>query len=310
MPNVSKEWYVVLNPVAGGGKAKRRWPEISRLLSENGITFEMGETKDKGHAITLTKDAITKGYRNIIAIGGDGTNNEAVNGIFKQNVIAPSQITYALIPIGTGNDWIRTYQIPKDYRKWIPILAQRKTKVQDVGHVTYFNDGKQEDRYFANVAGMAYDAFIALKSSAKKGGVSKLVYLWLVVSHLFSYKNRKAAVIFEDKETEAEFYSINIGICKYSGGGMQLVPHSVPDDGLLALTYDTGLNKAEVITITPSLFTGNIAKHKKVLAHQVKNVRVEAREELPTYVEVDGEFLGETPCEFSIIEKLLKVVVP
>ena len=92
---------------------------------------------------------------------------------------------------------------------------------------------------------------------------ASFIYLSLVISQLFKYKNRKAAVIFNGQEFESEFYSVNVGICKYSGGGMQLVPHAIPDDGLLALTYDTGVSKFEVITMTPRLFTGSLAKHKK-----------------------------------------------
>ncbi len=306
----SDKWFVVLNPVAGGGRAQREWSNIKKLFQTHGMDYEVGKTEDKGHAIELTKDAIKNGFRQIIAIGGDGTNNEAVNGIFMQDEVPPSEIIYALIPIGTGNDWIKTYKISKDYRRWIPLVAQKKTTLQDIGWATYYVDGQQQKRYFVNVAGMAYDAFIGKKSAERKGGVSKLVYLSLVVRYLFSYVNRKAAVLFEDKEVVADFYSINIGICKYSGGGMQLVPHAIPNDGLLALTYDTGLSKPEVLMITPSLFTGNIDWYKKVKTHQVKHVRVEAREERPTYLEVDGEFLGETPCEFHIIENALNVIIP
>ncbi len=305
-----KDWYIVMNPVAGGGKASKEWDKMVNLFNKHQMSFEVGKTKDKDHAIDLTISAIEKGYRNIIAIGGDGTNNEVVNGIFKQTKVKPSEIKYTLIPVGTGNDWIRTYKIPKNYKKWIPLISQKKTVKQDIGYVTYYSEGIQKDRYFVNVAGMAYDAFIGMKSAEKKGGVSKLVYLSLVISQLFKYKNRKAAVLFENQIVEAEFYSINVGICKYSGGGMQLCPHAIPNDGLLALGYDTGLTKSEVILITPSLFTGNIAKHKKVFAHQVKSLKVEAREETPTLLEVDGEFLGETPCEFTIRENVLNVIIP
>ncbi len=305
-----KEWYVILNPVAGGGKARREWKNMESLFQANGFEFELGETNDKGHAIVLAKEAIKKGYRNIIAIGGDGTNNEVVNGIFKQKDVPTKEISYALIPIGTGNDWRRTYNISKNYRKWIPLIKNKKTKFQDIGLASYYSEGEKLERYFVNVAGMAYDAFIGKKSAERKGGVSKLVYLSLVLKYLFSYENKKAAVIFGDQDFEAKFYSINIGICKYSGGGMQLVPHAIPDDGLLALTYDGGLSKLEILKITPSLFSGNIGKHKKVFTHQVKQLRVEAREDRPTYLEVDGEFLGETPCEFTILEKSLNVIVP
>lgn len=309
--NIPKDWFIIMNPVAGGGKAKKYWPEMEQLFLSNGFKFELALTNDKGHAIELARQAILSGYKKIIAIGGDGTNNEVVNGIFSQTEISTHNILYTLIPVGTGNDWIKTYNISKNFRQWIPLIKNLKTKKQDLGLVSYYSNGDKKERYFVNVAGMAYDGYIGKVSTEKKGPVvSKFIYLSLIVSQLFKYKNRKAAVIFNGKEFESEFYSINVGICKYSGGGMQLVPHAIPDDGLLALTYDTGVSKLGVITMTPRLFIGSIDKHKKVKTHQVKMVRVEAREKRSTYLEVDGEFLGETPCEFYIKDRALNVIIP
>ena len=307
-----KDWYIVLNPVAGGGRALKYWPQMEQLFKENGFEYEVGRTTGKEHAITLTRDAILKGYRKIIAIGGDGTNNEVVNGIFSQKEVVPSKkIFYTLIPVGTGNDWIKTHGIPKDFKKWIPLIKNEKIFQQDIGIVDYLSNGEKKKRYFVNVAGMAYDGYIAkLTTEGKNPVVSKFVYIWLVISQLLKYKNRKAAVIFNGKEFENEFYSINVGICKYSGSGMQLVPHAVPNDGLLALSYDTGVSKLGVILLTPSLFLGTLAKSKKVKTHQVKMVRVEAREDRPTYLEVDGEFIGEAPCEYYILDRVLNVIVP
>jgi YegS/Rv2252/BmrU family lipid kinase len=304
-----REWYVILNPVSGSGGGGKKWEEISQLLNENGIHFDHAVTKAKGDAIRLAKEAVLSGYRKFIAVGGDGTNNEVVNGLVSQDEVPMSELIHTLIPFGTGNDWVRTYGIPQDYHKWIPLIKRQRTLVQDIGSVTYLRDGEERQRYFVNVAGMAYDGYIGMLSD-KKGGTGKLIYLWLVVSQLFNYKNRKAAVLFQDKEVVADFYSVNVGICRYSGGGMQLVPHAVPDDGLLALTYDTGLSKLQVVLNTYRLFTGTIDRLKKVFTHQVESVRVEAREERPTYLEVDGEFLGETPCEFSILPGVLNVIVP
>ncbi len=310
MSIMENNWLILLNPAAAGGKASREWPKIEKSLNENQFSYTVYKTERKGHAIELVQKGIQEGYRKIIAIGGDGTNNEVVNGIFGQEEVSPGGILYTLIPIGTGNDWRRTYNIPSDYKKWIPLIKNLKTKKQDIGLVHYHDEeGNKHKRYFVNVAGMAYDGYIGKLTSHKKT-VSKFIYLYLVITQLFNYKNRKAAVIFNNEEVEAPFYSVNLGICKYSGGGMQLVPHAIPDDGLMALTYDTGLSKFQIVTMTPRLFTGTITKHKKIFAHQVTHARVEAREDRPTYLEVDGEFLGQTPCEFYILNRVLNVIVP
>lgn len=306
-----QDWYIILNPMAGGGKAQRMWPEVERLLKAEGMGYTMVQTQHSGHGIALAREAVLSGYRKFLAVGGDGTNNEVVNGIFSQREVPPSGIIHTLLPVGTGNDWARTYRIPRDFRKWIPLLKQEKLCWQDLGRVEYQCGGETRTRYFMNVAGMAYDGFLVKKANETQGGVrNKLKYLLLLATQLFQYKNRRAAVIFEGHEFEAYFYAVNVGICKYSGGGMQLVPHAVPDDGLLALSYDIGLSKLDVIAMTPRLFWGNLAQHPKVRTHQVKTLRVEAREERPTYLEADGEFLGETPCTFSILPRALQVVIP
>lgn len=306
-----KEWFIVLNPVAGGGKTTKYWLQMAQLFDKCGFNYEVARTEGKGHAIELTRKAVLDGYRKIIAIGGDGTNNEAVNGIFSQDAVPPKEILYTLIPVGTGNDWIKTHKIPKDFKEWIPGIKKQKIFKQDLGIAHYHSNGQKQQRYFVNVAGMAYDGYIGKVSSEKKDPVvGKLVYLWLIFSQLFKYRNRKAAVIFNGQSFETEFYSINVGICKYSGGGMQFVPHAIPDDGLFALSYDIGVSKLAVITLTPRLFLGNLDKSKKVKTHQVKMVRVEAREDKPTFLEVDGEFLGETPCEFYLLDRVLNVIVP
>ncbi len=305
------KWYIILNPVAGGGKATRLWPKMKVLFEEHGFDIIWEETKGKRHATELAEKAVLAGYKNIIAIGGDGTNNEAVNGIFGQDKVSTKDICYTLIPIGTGNDWIKTHQIPKDYKKWIPLIKRKKIFKQDLGWVKYWHEGQELERYFVNVAGMAYDGYIGKISNERKGAVvSKFVYLSLVISQLFKYRNKRAAVIYNNEEFEAEFYTVNVGICKYSGGGMQLVPHAIPNDGLLALTYDKGLSKLGVIGVTPRLFLGNIDSHPMAVTKQVRMVRVEAREEAPTYLEVDGEFIGQTPCEFHIMDQVLNVIVP
>ncbi len=309
--NKEQRWFVIVNPTAGVNRAGKRWPKISEMLTQAGLEHDHGFTQRRGHGAVMARNAIREGYRKIITIGGDGTNNEVMNGVLKQKVVPSNEITYSIIPVGTGNDWIKTHKIPKNTKKVIALIKAGKTSYQDIGLVTYDEEGTEKKRYFMNVAGMSYDAFVAKVSHERRNFVTnQLFYFYLIFSCLWKFVPRKARIIYDGKVVEDEFYTINIGICRYSGGGMQFVPHAVPDDGLFALTMAQNMPKWRVITATPRFYTGNIESHPKVSVAQVKSIKVEDMGGKPTLVEVDGEFLGGTPVEFSILEKALKIIVP
>ncbi len=304
-PYNSSPWWIILNPAAGNGKAAQSRAAIEKELKANGFTFTVVSTQLKVQAIELVKEGIEQGFRQIMAIGGDGTNNEVINGIMQQELVPSTDITYTLIPVGTGNDWIKTHNIPSHFKKWIPKIATAKKIQQDIGQVTYYKNGIQHQRYFANVAGLAYDAYLTQKKEESNPKIwPKIYYLWLVLKYLFKYRLKKAKVIFDGKEVTDYCYTINIGICRYSGGGMQIVPHAVPDDGQFALTIARRVSKLDVLLYTPYIFMGKLGRHPQVTEHLARAVSVEPVDGVPTLVEVDGEYLGETPAEFSIAGRL------
>ena len=139
---------------------------------------------------------------------------------------------------------------------------------------------------------------------------SRLLYLMLIARYLFDYQLTQAKIIIDGQQTVSDyFYTINAGICRYSGGGMQLVPQAVPDDGLLALTYARNVSKATVLMQTPRFYNGTILSHPKIEGLQAKHIRIEHIGDIPTLLEADGEFLGETPVEVAILEKALSIVL-
>jgi len=307
---IEKTWYVIINPAAGNSVAAKRWSLMAKKFDAHNILYKLVETTQAKHAIDLAKEGIEKGYRQIIAVGGDGTNNEVVNGIFQQKIVSPKRISYTLLPVGTGNDWAKMHQIPKKIDQWFDYFQQGKSKLQDIGLVSYHFEGKKQKRYFANVAGMAYDAFICKTAEYENKSTSNsLLYLFLIFKCLFKYKLRKARVSFNDQVVEDYFYTINVGICRYSGGGMSFVPHADPFDGKLALTLARNFSKFEVILNAYRFYTGSIDDLNKASTHQTKHIKIEAIDDEATLVEVDGEYIGETPVEYSILEKTLKVIV-
>jgi diacylglycerol kinase family enzyme len=174
--------------------------------------------------------------------------------------------------------------------------------------VKFFSEGKMQERFFVNVAGMAYDGFIGKKLS-KNRVTNRLRYLFLVAKYLSEYELSKTRIFFDNQEVEDFFYTIAVGLCRYSGGGMQFVPQAVPDDGLFALTFARRLPKWEVLLQTPRFYNGTLLGHPKVEGFQAKTIRVEHLGDTPTLLEADGEFLGETPLEFVLLEKALRIIL-
>ena len=304
-------WCFIANPVAGGGKVSGQWPQIEQALKNTGIPFDVVFTKEKRHAIRLAKEAVEQGCRHLVAVGGDGTGHEVVNGIMQQTACPPEEVTFTLLPVGTGNDWIKQYRIPAKLDNWIAFFKNGRTARQDVGWLTYFENGTPQKRFFINVMGMSYDAFVAQKAEAMGTKVAnKFFYLLLLFRCLFQFSLPKIRVTFDGQQVEDYLYTINAGICRYSGGGLQIVPQAVPGDGRLALTIARHLSKLEILLITPLFYTGKIGWHPAFSLHQSKVVTVEGLNNETVLVEADGEFLGEAPVQMGVVEKSLKIWVP
>jgi diacylglycerol kinase (ATP) len=304
-------WYIIANPASARGAVQQRWPLIEALLQEMGFSYTIRFTERRGHATLLAEEAVLRGHRQILGIGGDGTNHEIVNGLFRQQQVPVTDIAYTMLPSGTGNDWARTYQIPTDPRRRLQRLLEGKTTLQDVGLVQYVqDDGQAAERYFANVAGLAYDGFIGKKIDSFKGVIyNKAQYLAMVARYLMAFRPEPLEVTFGDQRQRDAYYTVNVGLCRYSGGGMQLVPHAVPDDGLFALTLAGRLAKWEVLLQTPRFYNGKLLEHPKVQGFQTDALTVRHLNDTPSCLEADGEYLGVTPAVFRILPRALKVAL-
>lgn len=307
--NSNPRWHFIVNPAAGGGTVRKQWPEIEAVLRNAGIHFEAVFTERKYHAAELAEAAIAEGNRHIVAVGGDGTAHEVANGILRQTTCPSEEVTFTLLPVGTGNDWVKTHGIPKSLKKWVAFFQSAKTSYQDVGWLSYHFDDVEQRRFFINVAGLSYDAYVARRAEAYKTQVSSTIfYLFLIFRCLFEFQVPRLRVEFDGKKVEKRIYTINIGICRYSGGGLQLVPHAIPDDGKLALTIAGHLSKLGVLLVTPFFYSGNIGWHPKVSMHQTKEVLVKTAGNQPVLLEADGEFLGEGPVRVGVLKGRLKVM--
>lgn len=304
------KWFVVVNPISGSGKGLDDYPQISKLLRDNGIACEAVFTEHKWHATELTVSAVEAGYRHIIVVGGDGTLHEVVNGLFIQKQVAPSDVTIAVIAVGSGNDWIRMHGIPTHYSEAIRTIKEGYTFLQDVAEVDYEESHYRQTRYVANVAGLGFDAVVnrSRQHLKTKGHTSASVYLWCMVRSFFKHKSTGVKIWVDDRLIYNNLlFSIAIGIGKYNGGGIQQLPDAVADDGLLDITMIKPLHWWHVIFRIRRLFNGDIYSIGHVLHAQGKKIRIESSPETP--LEVDGECLGVTPVEFRVLHREVRVVV-
>ncbi len=304
----NRDWFIIVNPNAGNGKGKKDWERISGLFGKEEIPVQAKFTTRKGQAIDFTGDAIEKGFRQIISVGGDGTLNEVVNGIFSQDKVSPGQVTIGMIPVGTGNDWGRMFGIPLVYEGAVKVIKERKTMLHDVGIISYYSGSEQQKRYFLNIAGMGFEALVVKKTNRQKdkGKSNQALYFYTLVSSLLSYKITDAEIFIDGKRNSAPIFSINIGNGRYCGGGMRQTPDAMPDDGLLDVTVIREMGRLEVIRSLKLLYDGTILSHPKVDGYRCKNVKVTS--ESLIFIEADGESLGHTPAEFSIIPSGINIV--
>lgn len=300
-------WHIIINPTAGNGNARLIWPQIENLLQQMSFSYSVHFTERVGHAIQLAETAVMGGGRFVLSVGGDGTHHEVANGILRQNRTPSNEVSLAALPIGTGNDWVKQYGVEKNIATRLQRLLNPEFVYQDVGRVRYYTeDGAEAERYFINVAGLAYDGYVAQRVEAEGKTGSKLAYLIAVARYLFDYEPQTVALHYDDHQVVDRFYTINVGICRYSGGGMQLVPHAVPDDGKFALTFARHMPRWEVLAQTRRFYNGSLLSHPKVTGAQVREVTVDAAS-LACPLEADGEFLGYAPAAFELLPGALRV---
>jgi YegS/Rv2252/BmrU family lipid kinase len=305
---LKKEWYVIVNPNAGSRKGVKDWERISSLFRKEDIPIISRFTESKGHAIEIAKEAVISGFRKIATVGGDGTLNEVLNGVFGQSICPVSEISLGLIPVGTGNDWGRMFGIPLVYEGAVEVIRLNRTLAHDVGVVKYYSGGKQHTRYFLNIAGIGFESTVVMKTNKQKekGRSNNAIYFYNLLTSLVSYRNTMVDLIMDDIRTSCKVFSINVGNGRYCGGGMRQTPDALPDDGLLDITVIRSMGRIEIIRNLKILYDGTILSHPKVDGYRTKMLRIESESVL--YAEADGELLGHTPVEFSVIPLAVNIV--
>ena len=315
MTEENNKWLVVVNPQASVGKSGKDWPQIKQTLINEGIEFDDVLTEYPRHAIEIVRDAIVeKGYRKFISVGGDGTNNEVINGIFTQEAVPTTEITMATMPIGTGNDWRRTFDIPLEYDKVAKTIKAGHTYAHDIGKLTYYDDGNTRIRYFLNAAGTGLDEMVChstnLMKQQGKGGTIR--YLISLVKCMLTYKVTHIQLTIDDELVfDDAILNLSIGNGRFNGGGMMTMPNAIPNDGLLDVTVIKKVSIFKFAANVKNIYDGSfINKIDEVKTYRGKNIHIVSIPPHSLKVETEGENLNNSPFDFEVLPKAVNMVIP
>ena len=289
---------VICNPTSGGGAYDPH--EIRDEL--DGMDIEWIQTEGPGDAAEAAQD-----WRAglLIVAGGDGTINDAVNGLGKAGF--PEGVTLGILPAGTGNDLAATLEIPNDADLAEDVIRQNRVRTLDVARVKSEGVG---ERFFINVAtgGLGAEISGANEGEFKKRW-GKLSYLRASLEVAKDFDVRELTLYLDGKPREVRAVNVVVGNCRYAGGGWLAAPKANPEDGLLDVVIIEKLGLADVLQLAPqSLARSDYLDKEGVFSARAKEIRVETQ---PPGLEftADGEVIGDEPAEFSVIPHALKVVV-
>ena len=297
---------LIVNPIAGAGRTLKKWPHIRDLLKSIGLRFEHDITEAPKHAIELARAAVRKGYELVVCVGGDGTINEVVNGLYDSGAI--TDVTLGIISTGTGSDYIRTIGIPSRYEDACQRLLN-PTKLQvDIGVVEYASNSGQLKRLFVNFAGLGFDAEVVRATTQKYKALGGMpAYLLGLLTTLLCYKNRDITLKLDGQAQEKRVCSAVVNNGKYGGGSMLMAPDADPSDGLFDVLTIDDLSKPDLLWSLPRIYKGTHLTHPKVTMTRAKEVEIETRQRI--FLQADGELLGEAPARFSLLPSALNIAV-
>ena len=297
---------LIVNPEAGAGRTAKKWPQIMGLLKNIGLRFEHDVTEAPRHAIELAKSAAKKGYELVVSVGGDGTINEIVNGLYDAGNI--KDVTLGIISTGTGSDYIRTIGVPRKHREACQRLLNPRKLVVDLGVVEYMNDDQVTERLFVNFAGLGFDAEVVKATTQKFKALGAMPsYLLGLLTTLCSYRNREVAVKLDGKAEDRKICAIVMSNGKYGGGNMSVAPNADPTDGLFDVIIINDISKPDLLWSLPRIYKGTHLTHSKVTAERAREIEITPK--YPMSLQADGELLGETPARFHVLPATLNVAI-
>lgn len=300
----------IINPVAASGRTKAIWPAYLDALQGAGIAFEAVQTTHSGHATELARRALHDGWTWIVAVGGDGTVNEVVNGFFEQERLINPEAVLAVVPQGTGTDFARTAPLPRSPKDFLRSVQLRHTRRIDVGRLRCLGpDGDAVQRYFVNIADLGFGGTVAAKVNgyAKVLG-SFLAYVSGLLYVLVSFKNPKVNLRLDDgAPQQGRFFAVIAANGQYFGGGMWIAPQAMLDDGVFDFALIEDVSKLEVVRNLRRLYRGTLHEHPKAI--YLRGRKLEAWSDETVLIDMDGEMPGRLPATFELLPASLQLAI-
>lgn len=322
MTDANKTWFAIVNPNAGSGKTMSEWNEAERLLFARGIKYVFAAPISLSDSYEKIKEACAEGYRRFIAVGGDGTVHNVLKAIvtfIEESNAAGSQVslsdfTLTVLPIGSGNDWLRSHNIPRNHEKIVDLIAEERFGRQDVIRADILDrEGNVTNTaYMANIGGYAFDAGVCSQVNFQKsrGVTGKMLYLKAVIYQAYRLKPSPTQVICDGKEFyNGLVFTMSIGNGMYSGGGLCQTPSAVMDDGIMDVMMAPKFPIYKLFLNINKLLRKDLEKVPFLRFTKAKDIKIlpgsEKRGEL---VEIDGEVIGRAPLHLQVLPGQINVL--
>jgi diacylglycerol kinase (ATP) len=299
------EFLAIVNPAAGGGRGGKLAPAAIERVQALGIAVRVVETKAAGDATAIAREAYAKGTRNFLAVGGDGTSYEIVNGLFPEALHggAVRKPTLGFLPLGTGNSFLRDFTT-HGVEHTIASLKAGKRRACDVIRLTHAGG----DIYYMNLLSLGFPADVGETANRRFKGMGELGYIRAVFAHVANLEHRGFAhKVDQAAEWDREpVLFLTFSNSKFTGGKMMIAPDADPCDGAIEYVRWGPIGRAGLITTLPRLFTGTHINHP--LARRAAAKRVEFDLDGPVNVMIDGESLRLQCKSLEILPGAMDIV--
>ena len=289
---------VIVNPTAGNGRAARALPWIRERL-EPRAEARVEVTGRPGDAERLAAGGRAAGHDRIVALGGDGTVQEVVNGILASGASS----SLGIVPLGSGNDLARSLGLPRELGAAWRIAVGERSRPIDVGRAT---NGAGASRWFASAGGIGFDAQVAAAMVARRGWQGgRAGYLLTALDELRRFENRRVQLSLDGAEHAADVLLVAIANGAYYGGGMRIAPDAQPDDGLLDVCIVGDISRLTAVRQLPNLYRGTHVHHRQVRMERANRVTING--DATALVHLDGEPFGSLPLAIELIPRVLRI---
>jgi YegS/Rv2252/BmrU family lipid kinase len=300
----------IVNPAAAQGALGEAWASLAKGLKGTIRNFDFGFTRAAGDATSMTQEALQKGYELIVAVGGDGTLNECLNGFFKKGLPINKKACLGILPFGRGSDTARGLGIARAPEKAMRHLSGDKYEKLDVGCVTYTNQkGNPEKKYFINIANVGLVPHVvnwSHKSPHIFGSMG--AYVYGALRGALEFKTQSVSIKADDHEKlTVKLMNLVVANGIYFGAGMKIAPRAKFDDGLLDILVIKEMPLLKFLRHLPDLYTGNHIKLKNIGTLKTRKINItptNPRQKLQ--VEVDGDAVGYLPATFEVLPQVLR----